>query len=568
MKGYKAGPFRICYSVWATPYDLLSNLHATFEMDAMPSTFLTIPKSIRKRIYLFANLVRECPIYLIRREDGEGRKLRLPRSVPWRAQLATRRTGCPFHQDPHALEPGMGSDICPHIPSQLLFLNKLIHSEVQELLYSMNKFVVRGRDAEDFESFQALSNEGIQKMRYLLVRLNSQPYCRSDHHWSHDKETGECRECQKLGSGSIIKCWEAVCNRLAAIPPGCLTVEFICDAKDLTTAEQFLSPMNALPRLKQCTIQLGRQHDSDLTSLARSTILRLTGGVQHLESSSSPFPFLSLPTEIRLLILKFANLVPQSSNADDNIIITKNHFDVRLSLSYFHAYGKCRCRCAFNRRHCSCQTYYASDSAACKCRLLPLNLLQVSRQVYLEASELLYSKNTFIFGSPLPDILKLLESLRPETLRHFRRIGFDLGTIYRRIGFARQDGTKWTWEDFDKDWVSLLSFIAKKFETSKLLIKIDTYFDNAFTYYGPFYRSHYDAYIGMVKGVKRCLGSDLQDFHISLRLYPQLEPELERYVMGSDYKSGKGPYPRVSPGPRGRGSTTPVDIPSLHNDFQ
>ncbi|CAH0034449.1 unnamed protein product [Clonostachys rhizophaga] len=404
-------------------------------------------------------------------------------------------------------------------------------------------------------------------MRYLLVRLNSQPYCRSDHRWSYDKETGECRECQNLGSESIIKCWEAVCNRLAAIPPGCLTIEFICDAKDLTTAERFLSPMNALPRLKQCTIQLGRQHDSDLTSLARSTILRLTGGVQHLESSSSPFPFLSLPTEIRLLILKFANLAPESSIANDDIIVTKNHIDFRLSLSYFNASGKCGCRCAFNRRHCSCQTYYASDSATCQCRPLPLSLLQVSRQVHLEASELLYSKNTFIFGDPLPDILELLESFRPEMLRDFRHIRFDLGIIYRKIGFARQDRTRWTWEDFDKDWVSLLSFIAKSFEISKLLIKIDTYFDNAFTYDGPFYRSHYDAYIGMVKGVKRCLGSGLQGFHISLGLYPQLEPELERYVMDSDYTSGKGPCPKVSPESRDRGSSTPVDIPSLHNDL-
>jgi hypothetical protein len=112
-----------------------------------------------------------------------------------------------------------------------------------------------------------------------------------------------------------------------------------------------------------------------------------------------------------------------------------------------------------------------------------------------------------------------------------------------------------------------MSFIADNFEISKLLIKIDTYYDYASSCRESPYKRQYNAYIGMVKGVKRYLGADLQGFHIRLGLYCQLEPALERYVMGPDYDSGIGPYPRVFPEPYDNEFDTPVDIPSWHHDL-
>ncbi|CAH0022767.1 unnamed protein product [Clonostachys rhizophaga] len=516
-------------------------------MDLTPFPFLSLPWQLRRQIYFFAHLVRECPVAItapanvIVRHDAPRRTEK--EGWGWCCQYQQRK-----QLGRHNIAYETRECRCPEIPKQLLLLSKALHAEVEALLYGENKFIIRAHRAEDLDLFEKLSVRALSQLRYLLVRLNSWP-CYRGHSRASFKH-GVCLECRapvsasdaELGadnaeSEAIIEQWSRACSRLSShVIPGRLSVEFICDVMDKATAERVLGPLGTLPRLNECTIRLGRNQDAALRSLARSAAIRLTEDLCPPSSAavSSFFPFQSLPPELRLRVLGFTNLGPNGSFRPEwsDIAVKNGRFEQAICSS-LAVERECCLSCSFTRLDCCCPLRSASYSLACRCRDLPLELLLVNRQTRTDAAMVLYSTNTFTFTGPFLDSLRMLQSLRPDTLRRFRRICFQLET--------RQTVR---WKDLADTWGLLVAFIGKFFDISRLslIIKADS---NDYeectdpTYNEPMLRNLYTGYRTLVLGVKAQL-PNLLDFHLMLGAFYSLEPVWEKHVMGSGYDSTNG----------------------------
>ncbi|VUC32034.1 unnamed protein product [Clonostachys rosea] len=513
------------------------------------SLLLSLPINIRKRIYVFAGLVRECPITI---------------TPPSRGVI--RPVESNFHTCAYKLRKQMRPDRvtvdspecdCPHIPKQLLLVCKAIHKEVLELLYSENKFIVRTHQhVEDLRVLLTLPSEGIRALRHLLIRLNSWPCIRG--HSLTNMKKGECWVCDdgnisnsdpevsvgNSASEDITAGWLDVCQRLAAIiTPGKLHLEFICDVGDLATAEYIIRPLKSLPRLRECSIRLGRRVDYTLRSLAESTALGLTTEETEEKQTVSKFTFSSLPREIRLRILEFTNLGPGGSYLSDfsPIRFTAGKYNHEVGAwNMRSAVRTCCTKCSFTKLHCSCPLNYASYSKSCACRLLPLELFLVSQQMYVDAAEILFSSNTFLFSGTYVETMNALKSLPSDSLKQIRRIRLDMGGDY----LVRHEN--------ENEWWTLLSFIRNNLETSKLCIELDFDMDGYQISENDMYSSDrqrqskiaYSSYVIFMRAVREEL-SDLLDFHVELGIFFDLEPVLEKYVMGEDYDANIGnKYPR------------------------
>ncbi|VUC25669.1 unnamed protein product [Clonostachys rosea] len=503
-------------------------------MDPTPFPFLSLPWKLRRQIYFFAHLVRECPVVIT-----------APTNVIVRHDDAPRRTEkegwgwyCQFQQRKQLGRHGIVHETrecrCPEIPKQLLL--------------GENKFVIRAHRAEDLDLIHKLSVGALNQLRHLLVRLNSWPCYRG--HSRANFKYGVCLECRapvsasdaELGadnaeSEAVIEQWSRACSRLSShVIPRRLSLELICDVTDKATAERVLGPLGTLPRLIECTIRLGRNQDAALRSLALSAATRLTEDLcpPRSAAASSFFPFQSLPTELRLRVLGFTNLGPNGSFRPEwsDIAVKNGRFEQAIRSSLAVERECCLC-CSFTRLDCCCPLRSASYSLACRCRDLPLELLLVNRQTRTDAIVVLYSKNTFTFTGPFLDSLRMLQSLRSDTLRRFRRIRFQLKT--------RQTVR---WRDLANTWGLLVAFIGKFFDVPRLSLFIQADHNDYEectdpTYNEPMLRNLYTGYRTLVLGVKAQL-PNLLDFHLTLGAFCSLEPVWEKHVMGSEYDSTQG----------------------------
>lgn len=117
-----------------------------------------------------------------------------------------------------------------------------------------------------------------------------------------------------------------------------------------------------LPRLKECSIRLGRKKGYSLRSLARSTALQLTRGVEKKKPPAVSFS--SLPWEIRLRILWFTNLRPRGTflkSTDHELeTIHVNRGRFAHEIGFRRGFRTCCLDCSFTKPHCSCPLNFAS----------------------------------------------------------------------------------------------------------------------------------------------------------------------------------------------------------------
>ncbi|CAH0050905.1 unnamed protein product [Clonostachys solani] len=283
---------------------------------------LCLPPNIRKRIYFFVGLVRECPVAI--------HPLGKPAFAFWPEEVVPAIEACAFELRKDTRDPvRVGTHpecLCPEFPKQLLLVCKQLHREVEEILYGGNKFVIRAqKEAGSLNVLHTISTNAVRSLRHLLVRLNSWPCIRG-----HSSPLSSREKCLSCGSDAswadleiptdrhsqhIIEAWEAVCGRLAnsGIASGQLHLEFVCDVEDLQSAQRVLKPLECLPLLKHCNIRLGREPERELCSLARITSEKLTRKNQN----TGGFRFFDLPREIRLRILRHTNLGPSGDFLPD-----------------------------------------------------------------------------------------------------------------------------------------------------------------------------------------------------------------------------------------------------------
>lgn len=457
----------------------------------MPASlsFLDLPFPVRLKIYAYSRLLRECPIDLGSRKrstvasfaawkekEEDEENAWSPAGVCWLfpdgSNRARRRShGLSAHEDPLDC-------YCLSLPTALLVVSRAVYAEAISILVGRNKFILRAHTGSDLTPLQTMSNTALSAMTSLLVRLNCWP-CPRGHcvvHTGHLRMKGPtCRVCDTPNAQAdavlvstrregqdLLQRWSTICQRLSLVlPPGQLSLTFVCDVDSVETARRVTDPLRNLPTLKQCTIRLGREKDYHLRALAEDVSLEMT---KRPVPNSGIFPFSKLPRELRQQILIHTDLVFGKHHLDCELL---SIVQGRLSSRRPHSHPRICCwKCTDTFADCCCPKLFAAYSTSCDCRKLPLELFLVSKQMYEDAFQVFYSKNCFALDdNPPENALPFLESRPREALALIRRL---------RFVFGEEELREWNERGYSEKWESLVRFIKDNFIVPNLSIEIDT----------------------------------------------------------------------------------------------
>jgi hypothetical protein len=458
------------------------------------SSFLTLPRAVRERIYFMASL-------------GPNRLIDL--------NYWTQHRWCPSSNSPEEPNPHVDVHLWglrkyeeqnppSPLPVSLLLVCKVVSQEAQDMLYGTNCFAISQRDPGGLRGLERLSRRAIRNLRTLLIHITPctclAPHCtktlRRLPHIAESFNELAFRGCfaspskrlhdRRLSNTSrtdrrILKQWERVCHRLAEhIVPDQLTLYIVCHVESRPVAEQIIRPLLQLPGLRNCGICLGPSiHTSyrELQALAATAVQRLTA--RTLPALQKPFPFLHLPRELQLQILAASPLVQGTC-----VRISEGRFstanlshcceDDRITISgepIIPLRGFCKNTCAAFRTGCS--------NATCATYLTQLSCIgKASAEV---ANDVFFSQNAFSIHTwrtnvawddegNVTGIHSFLARLPSKALARIRRLDILLPPIGDASFANRQLG--WT-----SSWQASMQLLATKatLPSLALTIKIGNY---------------------------------------------------------------------------------------------
>jgi hypothetical protein len=190
--------------------------------------------------------------------------------------------------------------------------------------------------------------------------------------------------------------WDRICEKLAHhAEPRRFSLYVHCVVKDYKTAERIAKPLRRLQLLDDLAISFGQRnsspapHDEQLLELAKAT-------VQATKYRFS-FPFMDLPTELQLHILKFTDLV-------------RDRFEYiwlggRLALGRRNKDGsneemmeasRADGHYAWLLAEAFCAKRNLAFRDRCRCNEFPVSYLLVSRRFRNLALEVFYGRNRFV----------------------------------------------------------------------------------------------------------------------------------------------------------------------------
>ncbi|OTA86385.1 hypothetical protein M434DRAFT_35838 [Hypoxylon sp. CO27-5] len=393
------------------------------------SKLISLPPSIRRHIYTYVGAPQNHFLYL----DRE-----------------CRRQSQHIHQE-------AVSDIF-----NLLLVCQFIYAELSSLLYSTNTIITR-----HLELLLKLNKSSLSSITSLKVHLNASASARDCSHRYVLYKTESLND-----FAPIINQWQTTVDHIAPhIEPNKLELWLICDCEPGRTdlAKLILAPLRRLPILRRCHIRLGCRPDHHLRQLAQDAAEEATGLLPAHSTSSRPaFEFLRLPSELRLKILEYTDLVTPLNKVkwrpNRGYSITKQCSSCQYGPPYCHpndheacASGKVidNCKICPHRRtgfahtpgtsvrnacsqcyHYACQFYHcekrtpesdqirtgcfcasrhAAYSLLCRCWVPPTALFLVSRSFLRDAQAVFFTCNSFIVHSSLDsDPRSLLEKVSPR----------------------------------------------------------------------------------------------------------------------------------------------------------
>lgn len=352
------------------------------------SSFLYLPYEIRRRIYVLAGLVRFCPINM-NQEGPRAEDLRT--GVKQVTGYACFYRGRRFFGKDFGIDDVPGCE-CPALPFSLLCVSRAISEEVSNILYSENAFTISRSDLRGLAPLRNMSERAVSSLRCLTVRLNNcecvfqftfreppgmppcHPLCWS--HGLHDKPLSN----QTRQGNAIIRDWQDLSSTLAVhLQPGQLRLDFVCDTRDLPTAQQMAGLLSTLPLLRACSIRLGPRPDWGHHILSRTTALRLLGTPSSDDHKAYSY---YLPSEILTRILEYSDLVAP--------------YDLEWQPDGGFSPYDCCTTCTATLDCCTCSKFHAAYSTSCTCWTPPTSTFLVNRQVHDVAMAVFYGRNRFV----------------------------------------------------------------------------------------------------------------------------------------------------------------------------
>ena len=351
----------------------------------------------------------------------------------------------------------------------------------------------------------------------------------------------------------MIQSWTEVCDRLlCGITPLIFRLSICCRVSDEDSAVRIIEPLKRLQPIADAAIWL----DSDpskksLTRIAKMAVRELVGSNKDIQASPHSRSFWNdLPREIHLAIL---SLVVRDPPSDLDPPLERDGFEVFAGKLEQRA-SVCCLNCNFTRSICNCSSTAAASSTTCTCSTVPVDLFLVSKLMYADSKEILFSCNCFVLNGDFKANQRWLFSLTPTEL------------TTTELGYLRMIDLEISWEQLYEmgkpqsrtaaDWVDPAARLASLLSPGTTWLSIDT--SNTWDYVMTMNPERVHALAWLHTSYARIFDPLYQHFtrreprklHVFLSCSFKYESMAETRLMGSNYNSvaeGKIPWERRHP---------------------
>ena len=370
-----------------------------------------------------------------------------------------------------------------HNTLSLLQTSRTIYTEVSSLLYSTNHFYIYYRNFNSLKELRKLSPNALASLRHLTIHLNvaceiKHPYCNS--------RVGRVRYCHKHDEPldpsnergkTILDDWTLTAAYVFAyIQPLTFNFRLTCDVFTVEAAQLVLTPLSAVPPLASCAIRLAQKPDPILQALVQNAVTAITS-IDSQDKSALPFPFLSLPWELRKQVLTSTDLV--SPLREIQYSIAKN-YHLHFSTAGCHSetgpatrHQACLCRNGQGILRYFCSNVHTAFGTGCRYWRPPTAIFLVSKEIGDLAREVFFEQNRFVLVPEggveevidcLPEQIhaeKFLRELVPKDARRHLRI---LELVFPPFQTPS--------ESYFKEWRNTLKAVREDLNLPKLTIKV------------------------------------------------------------------------------------------------
>lgn len=432
--------------------------HNCTHVRATPITFLSLPEEVRDRIYGYAN------------EAMSGASIRIY-GRQWPRCL--RETDTPFalasfcmrrrHENPvycinfekflaHA-----ASDLISNLNAS----NSAISADVARFLCSHNEILVCCEHPTDLSVLLEFPLELLKSCRRMNIHINPASCHTVRGLWQHNcchRDTFDNHKAYSLKSTSnsfhaLISIWRKVVRRLGSPADiSRLRLNILCDLGDVTTAQLIVEPLERTG-LAISTLRLGSSHGLGLLDVACRTVLSKTP----CQMKAKSFRFLDLPSELRLHILSFTDVVTPHCEVEyktsGNYICTARQEDRTCISREFCAYGH------VVYPHCGCWTPPTAIFLVCK------GMLRDARAIFFASNSFTVALDSRIFyrsviGRPFEASVFLRKVVPRENLSNLRSLELLFPPVFYDFAGGHEDTLR--------HWVDTIDFVAPRLKKLKL----------------------------------------------------------------------------------------------------
>jgi hypothetical protein len=339
----------------------------------------------------------------------------------------------------------------------LLLSCRLIYAEAAALIYLSSQFVLHyvhnHGHPEPLAPLQALTTTSLASLTSLTIVLNQTScfhhsghygsyifcclggyhtgrdssgldYCQKDHPDAHhlpllagaptssalnNNPEGNQDDTSVAAAQHLLAQWHLAAARLSCIASGRLALGLVCDIdphheRALDIAMLATTPLQSIPRLRDCHIRLCHTPDPRLQQVAEASVLQACRipSPPYSKPPTQAATLITLPYELRLRILEYTDLITPSrevqwSRQDQGYVAFFGDSDHAPHREYRDQFYACRTSSDPNFSiGCFCRRRHTAFSFQCKCWAPPTPLFLVCRTLYRDAQLTFFSGNHFI----------------------------------------------------------------------------------------------------------------------------------------------------------------------------
>lgn len=452
------------------------------------SSFLTLPPSVRRQIYLYvgipcgqrvalASLPPEAPAQEEKDAQGSANDSEEEdgsESDPESESGSEEEVGQLQNEAEGELERARKKTFEKSVMS-LLSTCSFVFCEMTEVMFSGNSFIFSLAQPGDLHRLRSLGPRIHNSLRQLEIHVHFAPCPHTggcQHKYGRDKPL---LDCQSQINVDMYHEWLGTMKYLARhVAPRSLEIRFLCAVKSIDAAKSVLQPFSEayIPDLAECVINL-HSIEADEAMTSEITTLAHAVSLQRIAWRLKPTQFVqfsALPTELQLHVLKYTDLVTPFqeigvSSKGGGVVQYSMHCTLKRSICqgfgkyddgedcdddpfvdvarrYFPLRDECQLFC---RRQ-------GVDEPRCTCWMPPTALFLVSTSLRRLSQEVFFSRNHFILSLPsgFPFTLEqdvtshlvsdfLLSTGQQQSLRWLRKLEivllpFEMG--YEHLGLS------------------------------------------------------------------------------------------------------------------------------------